>query len=130
MKTLLLATIILNLGYTTLADPDYDRGFIAYEAGDYATALREWRPLAEQGDAQAQHNLASMYNKGEGVSADDTEAVKWYLLAAEQGVSSAQYNLGNAYRNGEGVNQDYSEAKKWYLLAAEQGHAKPNIIWA
>ena len=64
MKTLLLATIIFNLGYTTLAAQDYDRGFIAYEAGDYATALREWRPLAEQGDAQAQHNLASMYNKG------------------------------------------------------------------
>jgi len=130
VKTLLLATIIFNLGYTTLAAQDYDRGYIAYEAGDYATALREWRALAEQGDAQAQHNLASMYNKGEGVGADDSEAAKWYLLAAKQGVSSAQYNLGNAYRNGEGVNQDYSEAKKWYLLAAEQGHAKPNIIWA
>ena len=42
-------------------------GFNAYEGGDYATALREWKPLAEQGDASAQYSLGVMYKKGQGV---------------------------------------------------------------
>jgi glycine/D-amino acid oxidase-like deaminating enzyme len=42
-------------------------GVQAYENGDYATALTEWAPLAEQGNANAQFNLAQMYRRGEGV---------------------------------------------------------------
>ena len=45
----------------------------------------EWKPLAEQGMAEAQHNLGLMCSKGEGIPRDDKEAVKWYLAAAEQG---------------------------------------------
>jgi len=41
---------------------DYDDGLAAYNRGDYAAALQEWRPLAEQGDAKAQYNLGVMYN--------------------------------------------------------------------
>ena len=36
---------------------DFQKGYTAYQTGDYATALREWRPLAEQGNANAQYNL-------------------------------------------------------------------------
>ena len=60
-------------------------GWGAYERGDYQTALREWRPLATQGNAPAQFNLGLMYDHGYGVPQDDAEAVKWYRLAAEQG---------------------------------------------
>ncbi len=45
----------------------YDEGAAAYERGDYETALREFRPLAEQGNALAQHNLGVMYDNGQGV---------------------------------------------------------------
>ena len=48
------------------------------QKGDLATALREWRPLAEQGDAKAQYNLGVMYDNGKGVTQDYKEAVKWY----------------------------------------------------
>ena len=95
-------------------------GLTAYNSGDYATALREWKPLAEQGDADAQSNLGLLYRKGRGVPQDYKTAVKWFRLATEQGNASAQYNLGVMYDNGYGVPQDYKTAVKWYRLAAEQ----------
>jgi TPR repeat protein len=103
---------------------DFQKGFAAYNAGDFATALQEWTPLAEAGDEVAQYNLGVMYDNGEGVPLDDKEAIKWYRLAAEQGNAKAQHNLALMYNNGEGVPQDYAEAVKWYRIAAEQGHAK------
>jgi TPR repeat protein len=57
---------------------DFQTGLEAYKRGDYATALKEWRPLAENGDAQAQFQLGVMYHNGEGVQKDDKEAVKWF----------------------------------------------------
>ena len=60
---------------------DYQDGLEAYERGDYATAMQEWRPLAEQGDAIAQYNFGLMYAFGQGVVQDYAEAVKWYRLA-------------------------------------------------
>ncbi len=99
-----------------------DEGFAAYNRGDYATALRELRPLAEQGDGTAQSVLGQMYEQGKGVPQDHAEAVRWWRKAAEQGHVTAQLNLGNMYRKGQGVPQDHAEAVKWYRKAAEQGH--------
>ena len=56
---------------------------------DYATALREFEPLAKQGHARAQTNLGWMYDKGLGVPQNYETAVKWYTLAAEQGYAPA-----------------------------------------
>ena len=65
------------LGPTAPARAGLDEGVAAYDRGDYATALREWRPLAEQGNAKAQYNLGAMYYSGLGVPQDYAEAVKW-----------------------------------------------------
>ncbi len=108
---------------TAPAFADFDRGLEAYDKGDYKTALQEWQPLAEQGNAGAQFYLGVMYEKGYGVLQDYKEAVKWYTLSAKQGHSSPQYNLGLMYNKGQGVPQDYKEAMKWYRLSAEQGNA-------
>ena len=89
---------------------DFQVGMDAARKGDYATALREWTPLAEQGDAGAQYNLGLMYGNGDGVPQDDKNAMKWYTLAAGQGYADAQYNLGFMYDNGYGVPQDYKTA--------------------
>ena len=102
---------------------DFDKGLAAYQAGDYAVALQELRPLAKQGDAAAQYNLGRMYANGYGISQDDAEAVDWYRKAAEQGYADAQYNLGGMYSNGKGVLQDDAEAVTWWRKAAEQGDA-------
>jgi len=102
---------------------DFQAGLDAAQKEDYATALREWKPLAEAGNAGAQHNLARMYYNGYGVPQDYKTAVKWYEKAAQQGVATAQVNLGGMYRNGQGVPQDYKEARKWTGKAAQQGDA-------
>ena len=97
-----------------------DKATDAYDAGDYETALKEFRKLAEKGDAQAQFNLGVMYSIGKGVTQDCKEAVKWYRLAAEQGLRQAQEYLGVMYKNGLYVIQDDKEATKWFRLAAQQ----------
>jgi len=84
----------------------------AYQKGDYETALRLLRPLAEQGDAHAQLAVAEIYYHGRGVSHDDTEAMKWFLRAGEQGEVSAQFHLGEMHAQGQSVPKDYVEAAK------------------
>jgi len=101
---MLLAVVVVLVAAPTWAD--FKAGVKAYDRGDYATAMKEWRPLAEQGIAKAQSNLGSMYEYGEGVPQDDKEAARWYRLAAEQGYAKAQSSLGLMYEYGEGVPQD------------------------
>ena len=102
---------------------DFQKGIEAHDRDDYATALREFKALAEQGDVNAQFLLGEMYANGQGLTQDYAQAVKWYRLAAEQGDAFAQNNLGLMYAEGRGVTQDYARAVKWYRLAAEQGFA-------
>ena len=117
MKRIIAITVLMFcLAAPALAG--LDEGKDAYGRGDYATALREWRPLAGQGDADAQYNLGLMYHSGKGVPQDYAEAVKWYRKAAEQGHADAQYDLGSKYAKGQGVAQDYVRAYMWFNLAA------------
>ena len=64
-----------------------------------------------------------MYDLGEGVTQDYTEALKWYTLAAEKGDAFAQSNLGVMYEVGNGVAVDYKKAMEWYSKSADNGHA-------
>jgi len=127
MNTLLRTLLVLLLVTSTSTLAGLDEGGAAYNRGDYATAVKEFRLLAEQGDAIAQHSLGVMYRNGQGVPQDYTEAVRWYRMAADQGDSDAQYNLGLMYRNGQGVPQDYTEAVRWYRMAADQGNASAQV---
>ena len=124
---ILLTLVVLLFNPTEGWSADFEKGMDAWLRGDFATALREWKPLAEQGDVSAQGNLGVMDSKGEGVPKDDKEAVKWYRLSAEQGYAGAQFNLGVMYREGVGVPKDNKEAVKWARLAAEQGHAQAMV---
>jgi TPR repeat protein len=119
----LCLTIVVLFGSVGCSN-NLQKGLSAYISGDYATALREWKPLAKQGYANAQYNLGLMYRKGQGVIQDYKTAVKWWKLSAKQGNARAQINLGVMYEKGQGVPQDYKTAVKWYRLAAEQGKAK------
>ncbi len=74
----------VTLGLTAPAWAGFDEGVAAYDRGDYATAIREWRPLAEQGNADAQFFLGFMYYKGRGVPQDYAQAHMWYNLAASR----------------------------------------------
>ena len=107
---------------------DFNKGLTAAQSGDFATALKEWKPLAGQGDAKAQYNLGVMYDVGERVTQDDKEAVRWYTLAAEQEHAKAQYNLGVMYALGEGVIKDYVYAHMWGNIASMNGNDKGETL--
>ena len=77
--------VLLLLSSTEGWSADFQKGVTAYNKKDYATALREWKPLAKQGNFSAQYLLGVMYRKGQGVPQDYKTAVKWYSLAAKQG---------------------------------------------
>jgi uncharacterized protein len=118
--TVILA-FLMTIGSPVVAQ-DFQKGLAAAKAGDYATALQEWTPLAEAGDAKAQNKLGVMYDNGLGVPQDYLEALKWFRMAAEQGHADAQHSLGLLDEDGPGAGA-YAKAVKWYRLAAEQGHA-------
>jgi TPR repeat protein len=122
-------TIALVLSIVCLAAPAWaeykavkEAYDLAIERGDYATAMRELRPLAEQGLAAAQFNLGLLYAKGQGVPKDDAQARQWYEKAAAQGHADAQVNLGILLVYGRGVTQDYKIAAYWLRLSANQGN--------
>ncbi len=120
MKRILAALLLVTLAAPAWAG--WDEGVAAYDRGDYATALREFRVLAEQGDADAQFSLGDMYYSGYGVPQDNTEAVRWYRKAADQGDISGQDSLAIMYYAGWGVPQNYVQAHMWWNLAAALGH--------
>ena len=127
--------LALSLAAPVAAGP-FEDGRAAYDRGDYAHALRLWRPLADQGDTAAQFFLGSTYGAGEGVPQDYTEALKWLRRAADpddaEGSQSlavtAQLFLGRMYAAGQGVPQDYTEATKWFRRAADQGNAEAQLF--
>ena len=111
MKTLtpLLTILFISFLSSPVRAQDFNKGFDAYNDGDYSTAIKEWRPLAEQGVVVVQYNLGVMHEIGQGVPQDYKEAIRWYTLAAEQGKSDSQYNLGVIYSKPEDILQDYKE---------------------
>ena len=128
MKIILFIPILLFSILLSISSypADFEKGFTAYENKDYATALKEWKPLAEQGYSSisstfAQFNLGLMYQIGQGVPQDSKEAVRLWRLAAEQGHVSAQNILGVMYAFGEGVIQDKVYAHMWLNIAASTG---------
>lgn len=121
LRILILATALLIVPVVSASAQDLDKGLAAYQHGDYATALRELRPLAERGDDGAQFFMGVMYNMGQGVSQDQKAALNWFSLAAEQGYTPAQGHLGIMYGLGEGVPQDYVLSHMWFNIAASSG---------
>jgi TPR repeat protein len=97
----------------------------AYERKDFALAVSLWRPLAAQGNAEAQTLLGAMYWSGEGVARDHKEAARLYLSAAQKGYARAQNDIGFMLGFGEGIPpRDDVQAYKWLALAIANYTAK------
>ena len=71
----------------------WEDGMAAYNRGDYVPAIRLFRPLAEQGNARAQHLLGVMYRRGQGVARNPVRAFAWFSLAAARGDAQAKTKL-------------------------------------
>ncbi len=116
-----LAAIVVTIGAMS-ASPvlaDFEDAVAAHERGQYAAALKEFLPLAEQGHAAAQYYLGLMYEQGDGVEQDHVESARWYTRAAQQGDGLSQMSLSFLYLEGEGVALDLVEALKWLYLAKD-----------
>ena len=124
MKRLLLIFSLLAILPSAICFAgDYEDGWAAVDRGDYATALKKWRPMADMGFPEVQFSMGALYERGQGVPQDFKQAFIWYRKAAEKEYAAAQHNLGVLYFNGHGAPQDYKEAARWFSKAAEQGYA-------
>lgn len=116
----LLSCLLLAICSTTLAGTDNSAAVQTNPA--HTIAVNDIQPLAEQGDANAQFFLGTMYRNGQNVPQDYAQAIAWYRKSAKQGDQRAQYNLGMMYSKGQGVAEDNSKAARWFRIAALQGH--------
>ena len=99
-------------------------GIAAFERGDYDSAIKQWRPLAAKGDADAQFNLAQAYRMGRGVPQDLPLAESWYEKAARQGHREAEDNYGLAmFQNGK-----RKEAMPWIEKSAARGDPRAQYV--
>jgi TPR repeat protein len=118
---------LVGLATPAAAGPVEDGG-AAYKRGDYAEALRAWRPAADGGNASAQHNLCILYYLGQGVPRDYAAAAHWCRKAADQGFARAQLSLGVMYAMGQGVPQNKATGAAWARKSAEQGNAEAQVV--
>jgi len=107
----------------TNQDKEFSRGRMAFLFGNYETAYKIWKPLADQDYAKAQATLGWMYHTGKGVKKDLSIAFSWYEKAAQKNHPVAQNNLGVFYEQGLHVDKNASKAAKWYKEAAEWGYS-------
>jgi cell division septation protein DedD len=103
---------------------DVKTGVDLWQAGNFAGAVKEWRQLADKGDADAQFNLGQAYKLGRGVPADLGSAQSWYEKAAAKGHEQAQVNLGLIlFQRGE-----RAKAMPWIRKAAEGGDPRAQYV--
>jgi TPR repeat protein len=110
----------------TVALPAYatlDDGLDALRRNDLARAVKELRPLADKGNAEAQYRVGLMYEFGKGYPQDMAKGIAWLTKGANQGHTGAQQELGYLYSSGEGVARDDAKAIAWFRKAAELGNA-------
>jgi TPR repeat protein len=98
-----VAAVMLAVSFAgSVAAGPLEDGLVARKNSDYEAAIRLLRPLADQGDAQAQYNVGEMYQYGQGVPHDNAIAMNWYQKAAAQGYARAQHHIGFMYHFGQG----------------------------
>ena len=92
------------------------------EENRFVEAMKELRPAAQSGNAEAEELIGIMYAMGLGVERDDMRAFDWYLRASLKGHPGAQSGIGWYYEVGRGMPApDLVRAYMWYVLSAIGG---------
>ena len=125
VRRISLCAFTLLLCSLLSAAADLESAKRAYEQKDYATGFKEARPLAEQGNADAQLLLGKMYLKGDGVLKDPDQAMKWFKASGAQGNADAQFFVGSMYLL---PHNDIAEGVRWLRLSAEQGNQDAQLL--
>ncbi len=121
MKYPIVAVLTLWCLFTSSgfsAKADFEAAEKAYDQGDYATALSEYKA---DGGPRSLNSIGLMYFHGDGVNVDKREAALWFRKGAESGNPEAQLNYAQMLESGDGVERDLHQAAKWYRKAANQG---------
>ena len=101
------------------ADKIYKEAKELYDAKNYTQAVPKLKAAAEKGHKKAQYRLGRCYEKGRGVSKDETAAFQWYTKSAAQDYAKGQYALGNCYKEGLGTAKDHKKAFESFTKAAQ-----------
>jgi hypothetical protein len=125
----LLHVFLFFILFTTPTFADYQAGLDAYNSGDYATAMAEWKEVASRQPErenlaiyrESLYAIGMLYWQGEGVEQDFGVSVVWLKQAADINHPGAQAKLGYLYSTGQGVPRNDTEALKWFEMAAAQG---------
>lgn len=92
-------------------------GYAEYQEHRYKEAYDKLLPTAEEGNAEAQCMLGTLYQLGLGVDVDEEQAIWWYERSAEQGYAIANNNLAGMLA----VRGQSEVAARLYALSREQG---------
>jgi len=114
--------LVLAICAQAVAGPLED-GMVAFERADYTMSAALLRPLAEQGNGEAQQGIGLAYDLGYGVPQSFSTAITWYRRAAKGGNAAGQFRLAFMYDFGLALQKDEAQAAEWYRKAAEQGLA-------
>ena len=135
MLAMALAAVVAPLVASAPVLADFQTGYEAFEDRDYAGALAEFLPLAEQGDSRAQTLLGVMFRTGLLGMHDYDNAARWFRMAAERDEPDAHYNLGLMYFQHEAIPPDTlptpealgAAAVAHFGRAAELGHPEAQL---
>ena len=114
---LLCAILISSQAFAGL-----DEGRAAYKSENWLEALKQLRPLAEEGNDEALVLLGNMYNDGKGVEQNHQMALEHYKLALPAGNDNAMLAIATMYAQGLGVDKDFPTAYDWFERAANTGN--------
>lgn len=150
-QILFAAGLLLSINVTNVLAADLGKGTAAFDKQDYATAIKELKSLAKEGNPDALNMMGQMYENGWGIEKDVKKAKRFYrrgaslghmgsvnslralkdqeykveletvVPAAESGDAAAQNRLGVMSEFGYGMDRNPDLALQWYLKAADQG---------
>ena len=97
------------------------QAYAKYKMAQYDEARKIWLDLASKGNSSAFINLANLYEQGQGVERDLTQAFYWLQKAADSNDVRGLFQLAMAYEKGAGVERNLPQASYWLEQAAQQG---------
>mgnify|MGYP002795157438 CR=1 FL=1 len=128
---------MLLAAMTSLAAPNEEQGKLLlhkgdslYRQGNFEEAAIAYLISANEGNAEAQFDIAYAYFNGEGIERDYASAAMWFKRSARQNYAKAQYNLAYCYMNGRGVPRDYDKASDLLHQSANNNYKRAQLTLA
>lgn len=137
LTRLTILPAMLLAAMTSLAAPNEEQGKLLlhkgdslYRQGNFEEAAIAYLISANEGNAEAQFDIAYAYFNGEGIERDYASAAMWFKRSARQNYAKAQYNLAYCYMNGRGVPRDYDKASDLLHQSANNNYKRAQLTLA